>query len=123
MKSFENWLERIAVLRQAVTERERKMKVITANKMGETIKMIMERMETRNQNNPTTQLVKPRNPLIWSGQKFEKWRLEIEKWSENNKSTDEDKYGDLMESLKKNDVIKEFVTKTLVEKIGTTRTV
>ena len=28
-----------------------------------------------------------------------------------------------MESLKKNDVIKVFVTKTLVEKIGTTRTV
>ena len=109
------------MLRQAVTERERKMKAITANEMGETIKMIMERMETRNQNNPTTQLVKPRNPLIWSGQKFEKWRLEIEKWSENNKSTDEDKYGDLMESLKKNNVIKEFLTKTLVEKIGTTR--
>ena len=73
--------------------------------------------------NPTTQLVKSRWPPVWIGQKFDKWRLEIEKWKENNKSTEEDKYVDLLESLKKNDTIKEFVTKTLVENIGETRTV
>ena len=60
---------------------------------------------------------------MWSGQKFDKWKLEIEKWTENNKSTEEDKYVDLMESLKKNKIIQYFVTKTLVEKIGITRTV
>ena len=88
VKSFEDWLERIAVLRQAVTERERKMKAITANEMGETIKVIIESIETRNPrnpNNPTTQLVKSRWPPLWSGQKFDKWKHEIEKWSENNK--------------------------------------
>ena len=35
----------------------------------------------------------------------------------------EDKYTDLIESLKKNDSIKDFMTKTLVEKAGETRTV
>merc|ERR1712105_525975 len=68
-------------------------------------------------------LVKSRWPPLWTGQKFDKWKLEIEKWTENNKSTEEDKYVDLMESLKKNETIKDFVTKTLVEKIGVTRTV
>ncbi len=60
---------------------------------------------------------------MWSGQKFKKWRLEIEKWTENNLSTEEDKYVNLMESLKKHKAIKDFVTKTLVEKVGVTRTV
>ena len=46
------------MLRPAVTERERKKKETEANKLGETIRMIMQRMEPRNPNNPTTQLVK-----------------------------------------------------------------
>jgi len=67
--------------------------------------------------------VKPRWPPGWSGQKFDKWKTEIEKWRQNNKSTEEDKYMDLIESLKKNDTIKDFVAKTLIEKVGDTRTV
>ena len=47
----------------------------------------------------------------------------MEKWAKNNKSTEEDKFVDLMESLKKNETIKAYVTKTLVEKIGGTREV
>ena len=43
----------------------------------------------------------------------------MERWYENNKVSDEEKYIDLLESLKKNEVIKEFVVKTLVEKVGT----
>ena len=62
-------------------------------------------------------------PPIWTGQKFDKWKVEIEKWNENNKSTEEDKFVDLLESLKKNDSIKEFVTQTLIDKISDTRTV
>ena len=49
-------------------------------------------------------------------------QLEIERWYENNKSSEEEKYIDLLESLKKNEVIKYFVVNTLVEKVGTTRT-
>ena len=71
----------------------------------------------------TTQLVKARPPPLWSGQKFDRWKVEVESWYENNKSSEEEKYIDLLESLKKNEVIKEFVVNTLVEKVGTTRTV
>ena len=96
-----------------------------ANILGHAVRRIVAETETRDRNpaNPTTQLVKSRWPPVWTGQKFDKWKSEIEKWSQNNKSTEEDKYMDLLESLKKNDTIKDFVTKTLVEKVGETRTV
>ena len=45
--------------------------------------------------------------------------MEIERWYDNNKASDEDKYISLIESLKKNDIIKEFVVKTLIERVGT----
>jgi hypothetical protein len=60
---------------------------------------------------------------LWSGQDFDRWKLEIEKWFEDNKASEEHKYQDLMESLTKNAVIKDFVVKTLDSKVGTTRTV
>ena len=43
--------------------------------------------------------------------------------SKSGKWFNEDIYLDLIESLKKNEAIKEFVVKTLVEKVGQTRTV
>ena len=67
--------------------------------------------------------MKPRLPPIWSGQEFDRWRIEVEKWFDNNKSTEQEKYIDLLKSLKKNNAIKEFVVKTLVEKVGEVRTV
>ena len=108
------------VFRTALEERNKKEKELQASKIGEVVKEIIEQIDKKNR---TTQLVKSRFPPTWSGQDFEKWKIEIERWFDNNKSSDEDKYIDLMESLKKNEVIKEFVVKTLVEKVGTMRTV
>ena len=65
--------------------------------------------------------MKARIPPIWSGQKFDRWMKEVERWAENNKSTEEDKYVDLLESLKKNDVIKDYVNRTVIEKVGDNR--
>merc|ERR1711867_383807 len=45
----------------------------------------------------------------WIGKEFEVWRKEMEKWHENDKSTEETKYCNVMESLKKNDKIKDYV--------------
>ena len=42
-----------------------------------------------------TQLVTPRFPPLWSGQEFDRWRVEVEKWFDNNRSTEEEKYIDL----------------------------
>ena len=75
------------------------------------------------QNGQTTQLMKTRFPPTWSGQSFEKWRKEVEKWTQNNKSTEEDKFIDLMESLKKNERVNQYITKTLLEKIKDEREV
>ena len=87
------------------------------------LESVVPQLQPQPQPQNTTQLVKLRLPPSWIGQKFDKWRQEVNKWKENNKSTEEDKFVDLVESLKKNDSIKDFMTKTLVEKIGETRTV
>merc|ERR1711895_327389 len=58
----------------------------------------------------------------WSGQEFEVWKKEMEKWNEN-KSSEETKYCNVMESLKKNDKIKDYVVKTLAEKTENDRKV
>ena len=44
-------------------------------------------------------------------------------WHDHGRGNDEDKFLDLIESLKKNDAIKGFVNSKLIEKVGTTRTV
>ena len=71
----------------------------------------------------TTQLVKTRYPPIWSGQSYKRWKMEVERWSINNKASEEEKYIDLYKSLKKNDIIKYFVHRTLVKKVDEVRTV
>merc|ERR1712082_500101 len=52
----------------------------------------------------------------WIGQEFEVWKKEMEKWHENDKSSEETKYCNVMENLKKNDKIKDYVVNTLAEK-------
>ena len=44
-------------------------------------------------------------------------------WCNHGRGNDEEKYLDLIESLKKNEVIKEFVNRTLIERVGETRMV
>merc|ERR1712101_87798 len=59
----------------------------------------------------------------WIGQEFEVWRKEMAKWHENDKSTEETKYCNVMESLKKKCRIKEYVVRTLAEKTENDRKV
>merc|ERR1712105_306419 len=117
---FKKWLERIPEVRKlmkarAEFEADRATRT-QAEIMGQVLK---DSTEARN----TTQLVKARQPPGWTGQKFEKWQKEVEKWQSNNKSTEEDKFVDLVESLKKTEAIKDFVSKSLLEKVGDTRTI
>ena len=97
---------------------ELKKEEIRASKFAEAVRLALKSKATPGAMlGATTQLVKSRQPPLWSGQQFDRWRIEVERWYENNKSSDEEKYIDLLESLKKNEVIKEFVVKTLVEKV------
>merc|ERR1711962_1621067 len=50
-------------------------------------------------------------------------KAEVISWHNHGRGNNEEKFLDLIESRKKNDVIKVFVNRTLIEKIGTTRTV
>ena len=84
---------------------------------------MLESADTKNRPGGVSQLAKPRLPPLWSGQKYDRWKIEVEKWNDNNKLSDEEKYVDLLESLKKNDEIKQFVVNTLIEKVGRIRTV
>ena len=63
VKSFEHWLRRINGFREKVIARNKKqieeMKVAT---VGGTL-------------GGTTQLTKPRLPPLWTGQKFDRWRI------------------------------------------------
>ncbi len=59
----------------------------------------------------------------WIGQEFEVWKKELEKWNENDKSSDETKYCNVLASLKKNDKIKDFVVNMLTEKTENDRKV
>merc|ERR1712177_2478 len=59
----------------------------------------------------------------WIGQEFEVWKKEMEKWHENYKSSEETKYCNVMESLKKNDRIKEYIVRTLADKTENDRKV
>ena len=127
VRLFESWLKKVKGFREAVTakqeRREERREEMKAGQFAEAMRIVLENKERKVKSETTTQLVKPRFPPLQSGQKFNRLRVKVEKWFDNNKSSDEEKYIDLMESLKRNENIKEFVVKTLVEKVGETKTV
>ena len=52
------------------------------------MRLMLESKETKVKPETTIQLVKPRFPPLWSGQEYDKWRVEVEKWFDKNKSLD-----------------------------------
>ena len=52
----------------------------------------------------------------WSQEKYEAWKNEIERWTANNKSSDDTKYCNVLESLKKNDAVSEYAMSQIVER-------
>jgi hypothetical protein len=64
----------------------------------------------------TTQLTKAKQPPIWIGTNFECFRREVEAWELGNKEPAQDKFHALMESLKKNNDIKDYVVTHILEK-------
>ena len=105
VKSFEHWLRRINGFSESVIARNNKEKINVEN-LAEAMRVAIETKEKKDKPGGTKQLVKPRFPPLWSGQEFDRWRIEVDRWFDNYKSSDEEKYIDLLESLKKNDAIK-----------------
>ena len=46
------------------------------------------------------QIVKPRPPPLWTGQKFDRWKAEVISWRNHGRGNDEEKFLDLIESEK-----------------------
>ena len=118
VKKFERHLENIGGFHEAIERREKSHREKVAKWCESKLVPVPAPAVAAG---GTTQLSKPRLPPLWSGQKFDRWKIEVEKWCDNNKWTDEEKYIDLLESLKKNDEVKQFVVNTLTEKFGSTR--
>ena len=108
VKSFEIWIKRVKMIEL----RRKKRDEIRLGWLAEAVRVAVETIEKKSRpEEKTTQLVKLRFPSLWSGKEFDRWRVEVENWFDNNKSTEEEKYIDLLESLKKNEAVKEFVVK------------
>ena len=106
VKSFENWRKRIPGFREQLKSRQQIEKNLRAVAISDYVKIALESAETKNRPGGVSQLAKPRLPPLWSGQKYDRWKIEVEKWSDNNKLSDEEKFIDLLESLKKNDEVR-----------------
>ena len=59
----------------------------------------------------------------WLGKTYKIWKNEIERWILNDKSSDETKYCNVLESLKKNDVLKEYAMSQIVKRTERLKTV
>ena len=87
--------------------REIIIKHINANKMAEiTFKQDRELELARAMPAKTSLMIGRTEIPKWIGQEFDVWKKEVEKWDENDKSSEETKYCNVIESLKKNDKIK-----------------
>ena len=89
VKSFEHWLKRISGFREAVIARNKKEKINVEN-LAEAMRVAIETKEKKDRPGGTAQLIKWRLPPLWSGQEFYRWRIEVEKWFNNNRSTEEE---------------------------------
>ena len=84
MKSFENWLKWVPGFREAIEARRMKKEERKIGQVTEAITIVVKTVENKHRPEGKTQLVKPRLPPLWSGQEFDRWKVEVEKWFDNN---------------------------------------
>merc|ERR1711867_402252 len=85
VKNFKNWLKRIPGFREKLKARQQQKEDVRATKIGEYVKIAIESADKKNRPEGTTQLSKPRYPPLWSGQKYDRWKIEVEKWCDDYK--------------------------------------
>ena len=89
VRKFEKHLKKNKGLKKALMKREEeriekekahelKMKEVEAKAMAEMMRSTFEGLGNAGNAQGTTQLVKSRQPPLWTGQQFDRWRLEIE---------------------------------------------
>ena len=71
----------------------------------------------------TTEIRKTKQVPYWTGYKFETWKGEIERWCTDSNQSEHWKYQEVIENLKGNKKIQDFVNNTLIDRIGEMKTV
>ena len=72
-------------------KRKQSEEKIKAESFAEAMRLVRECKEKKLMPGATTQLVKSRMPPLWSRQEFDRWRIDVEKWIDNNESADKEK--------------------------------
>ena len=125
VKEFEIYLKEIGGFKEAIWRREKEKETerekIRAKEMVDAAAAAAQTGTTATAG--TAGGVAQRKPPTWTGQQFDRWKVEITNWHDNGRGNEEENILDLIESLKKNEAIKAFVNSTLIEKVGETRTV
>ena len=88
VKKLETYFKRIGEFKVALWAREKKNREeneikkaeIITSKFAESVKLALESKVTPG---VTTQLVKTRQPPLLSGEHFDRWRVEVERWCDN----------------------------------------
>jgi hypothetical protein len=91
------------------------MKTIFANLALALTTISYEKSEPR-----ITQITKAKPPPTWAGEEFENFEQQVNAWNLINKVEDYEKFGDLIESLKKNPLTNKYVTEVIIEKTANT---
>ena len=107
MQKFEIYLKEIGGFKEAIWRREREIREerekIRAKEMVEAAKAVENSTTAAagTTGGGVTQLVKPRPPPLWTGQKFDRWKAEVISWHNRGRGNDEEKFLYFIESLKK----------------------
>ncbi len=125
VRKFEVYLKKIKGFKEALWKRDKEREKLRAKEMVEAAAAAAQAgtAGTGGAAEGVAQIVKPRPPPLWTGQKFDRWKVEVMSWRNHSRGNDEEKYLDLEESLKKNEAIKECVRRTLKEKVGESKTI
>ena len=109
VKEFEIYLKEIGGFKEVIWRREKETEreKIRAKEMVEAARAVdSSTAATAGTAGGVAQIVKPRPPPLWTGQKFDRWKAEVISWHNHGRGNKEEKYLDLIESLKKNEEIK-----------------
>ena len=98
VQDFEIYLKEIGGFKEAIWRREEeireKKEKIRAKEMVEAARAVESNTTAAagTTGGGVTQLVKPRPPPLWTGQKFDRWKAEVISWHNHGRGNDEEKY-------------------------------
>ena len=104
VKAFEVYLKEIKGFKEALWTRDKEREKLRAKEMVEAAAATAAAQARKAGRVGTAggvaQIVKPRPPPLWRGQKFDRWKAEVISWCDHGRGNDEENFLDLIESQK-----------------------